>query len=180
MPGNAQVIDIKMFSLHLLFSYLFTSMLRGYLGGRMSQQSQSMGTVAFVDINPFFFLLDWVVWTRSIQYWCWVSGGGECAEHLVQVTAKQRCSMCIPPLPFLSNRCLCVDLCLLLRHGLCTASTKLCNYTGSSHSKGEEEKREGREQLPSLLTWSLFFFPTIDDNLHESPFRTFITGDFIA
>lgn len=54
VPGNAQVIDIKMFSLHLLFSYLFTSMLRGYPGGRMSQQSQSMGTVAFVDINPFF------------------------------------------------------------------------------------------------------------------------------
>lgn len=54
MPGNAQVIDIKMFSLHLLFSYLFTSMLRGYPGGRMSQQSQSMGTGAFVDINPFF------------------------------------------------------------------------------------------------------------------------------
>lgn len=46
----------------------------------------------------------------------------------------------------------------------------------------------GREKgLPSLLSWGLLawiFFVvvvlSVDDNLRASPFRGFITGDFIA
>jgi len=58
---------------------------------------------------------------------------------------------------------------------------KLCNYTGNLIPKGRRKRGWAEKELPSLLSRGLVgFFLAIDDNLHESPFRTFITGDFIA
>lgn len=160
VPGNAQVIAIKMFSLHLLFSSLFTLVLGGCPGGKMSQQSQPTGTVAFGDIDPFFPsgegcadkkypVLVLGVWGRQM---CWTSCSSDCQAVLLYVHIPS--SLYPQPLP----SCESVPA---PETWLCTASTKLCNYIGNSHSKWEEEKREGREQLPSLLTWRLFFFPPL-------------------